>query len=925
MKVKVTLSVSNGVLTLSGIAGLSFSVGDGSADASMTFTGSIANINTALDGLSYLPGANYNGSDTLSITTNDQGNTGSGGAKSDTDTVAITVNAVNDAPVATITPTTYAATEQTSLSLAGTGIAISDVDAGSASMTATLSVTSGTLSVAAGTTGAGVSGSGTNTLTLTGTITQINNLLAGSGSATLSYVINSDTPPASDTLTLLVNDNGNTGSGGALTGSDSATINIAAVNDAPVNTVPGAQSINEDNTLTFSTGNGNLIAVTDVDAASGSLRVTLSVANGTLTLAGVSGLTFSTGDGTADASMTFTGTLANINAALDGLVYVPAANFNGSDTLTLVTNDQGNTGSGGAKSDTDTVTINIAPVNDAPVANDDAISTAPGTPLDIDVKANDQDVDNTLASLTVTVLSSSAGTSATVNPDGTIHFDPGATSGTQTITYRLTDPGSLQSNVATVTINVAANTPPDSTDSSATINEDTSYTFSAGDFAFNDPDNPGAAQTLASVRIDTLPGAGSLKLSGVAVTSGQTIAAASLGSLVFTPAANANGIGYASFTFSVQDNLGAFDTSPNTFTVNVTAVNDAPVNTVPAAQSTNEDTALVFSAGGGNALSIADVDAGGASVQVTLSVANGVLTLSGTTGLSFSVGDGSADASMTFTGSIANINSALDGLSYLPGANYNGSDTLSLTTNDQGNTGSGGAKSDTDTVAITVNAVNDAPVATITPTTYAATEQTSLSLAGTGIAISDVDAGGKVALTVNIVSSPAARSLSRAGTTGAGVSGSGTNTLTLTGTITQINNLLAGSGSATLSYVINSDTPPASDTLSVLVNDNGNTGSGGALTGLPDSATINIAARSMMRRSPRDHPDDVFSNRANFALVEGTGIAILGCGWQAAVAVTATLSRHQRYFVGLCRHDRCGCFGLGHQHADPHRHAHADQ
>ena len=71
------------------------------------------------------------------------------------------------------------------------------------SVTATLSVVSGTLTVTAGTTGAAVSGSGSNSVTLTGTLTQINNLLAGNLGATASYIISSDTPPASDTLTLL--------------------------------------------------------------------------------------------------------------------------------------------------------------------------------------------------------------------------------------------------------------------------------------------------------------------------------------------------------------------------------------------------------------------------------------------------------------------------------------------------------------------------------------------------------------------------------------------------------------------------------------------------------------------------------------------------------------------------------------------------
>ncbi|WP_162240237.1 hypothetical protein, partial [Methylobacterium sp. Leaf93] len=79
-------------------------------------------------------------------------------------------------------------------------------------------------------------------------------------------------------------------------------------------------------------------------------------------------------------------------------------------------------------------------------------------------------------------------------------------------------------------------------------------------------------------RIDTLPTGGSLMLDGVAVTTGQLITAANLTKLVFTATdddANAS----ANFTFSVQDAGGAFDATPNTFTINTTAVNDAPVGT----------------------------------------------------------------------------------------------------------------------------------------------------------------------------------------------------------------------------------------------------------------------------------------------------------------------------------------------------------
>ena len=94
--------------------------------------------------------------------------------------------------------------------------------------------------------------------------------------------------------------------------------------------------------------------------------------------------------------------------------------------------------------------------------------------------------------------------------------------------------------------------------------------------------------TLLAVKITTLPGAGTLTDNGVAV-DGRPVRHASAditaGKLVFTPAANANGTGYASFTFQVQDDGGTanggvdLDPPPNTMTVNVTAVNDAPAGT----------------------------------------------------------------------------------------------------------------------------------------------------------------------------------------------------------------------------------------------------------------------------------------------------------------------------------------------------------
>src|SRR5207249_3501992 len=155
----------------------------------------------------------------------------------------------------------------------------------------------------------------------------------------------------------------------------------------------------------------------------------------------------------------------------------------------------------------------------------------------------------------------------------------------------------------TLTINVTSvNDAPAGTNGSVTTDEDTQYVFDATDFGFTDPlDSP--ANSLLAVKVTTLPGAGTLKDNNVAVTAGQFVSVADIngGKLTFDPAANANGTGYASFTFQVQDNGGTahsgvdLDQSPNTLTINVTSVNDAPAGT-NGSVTTDEDTQYVFDA-----------------------------------------------------------------------------------------------------------------------------------------------------------------------------------------------------------------------------------------------------------------------------------------------------------------------------------------
>ena len=150
---------------------------------------------------------------------------------------------MNDAPTATAPVTADpSATEQTSVTLKGTGMSVSDVDALGGVERVTLSVVEGTLNATVGDSGVTIfSGNGTTSVVIDGTIAQLNAFL-GSGAAstsTLSYIDTSDNPAASTTLTLQINDNGNTSSppSNPLTGSVGAIINITAVNDAPVATI----------------------------------------------------------------------------------------------------------------------------------------------------------------------------------------------------------------------------------------------------------------------------------------------------------------------------------------------------------------------------------------------------------------------------------------------------------------------------------------------------------------------------------------------------------------------------------------------------------------------------------------------------------------------------------------------------------------
>lgn len=297
-------------------------------------------------------------------------------------------------------------------------------------------------------------------------------------------------------------------------------------------------------------------------------------------------------------------------------------------------------------------------------------------------------------------------------------------SGQRTITITLNDGDGASTAVVSSMIVVGINDAPTGTDLTRTINEDQAVALNISNFGFDDHGTSvlSEGQALQAVIITTLPTAGTLYFDtdgagtgalGTPVTAGQLVNSADIPRLVYVPPANANGNGLASFTFQVQDNGGTAnggvdtDPTPNTLTYNVTAVNDAPVNIVPAAQTGTAGGALVFSSANANALVITDVDAGAGTVRVKVATDHGTLTLASTAGLTVS---GNGTGLIKMTGTLANINAALNGLSLQGEPGYTGPATLVFTHNDLGRGGSGGQLIDKDRITINWQAASQEPL-----------------------------------------------------------------------------------------------------------------------------------------------------------------------------------------------------------------------
>jgi hypothetical protein len=136
------------------------------------------------------------------------------------------------------------------------------------------------------------------------------------------------------------------------------------------------------------------------------------------------------------------GTLSGSGASR---TYTPAANFTGTDSFTFVADD----GQGGT--DTGTVSISVTPVNDPPVANDDARTIDENEEVTIAVLANDSDVDGD--PLTAALVSPAANGTATCSATQCVYRPVSNFVGTDTFRYRACDPSGA-CDEATVTIEV---------------------------------------------------------------------------------------------------------------------------------------------------------------------------------------------------------------------------------------------------------------------------------------------------------------------------------------------------------------------------------------------------------------------------------------------------------------------------------------
>ena len=357
-------------------------------------------------------------------------------------------------------------------------------------------------------------------------------------------------------------------------------------------------------------------------------------------------------------------------------VYEPDPDYWGPDGFTYRASDGQN------RSAPARVELTVLPVNDdAPVARDDEAAADEDTPVVIPVVANDTDGDGD--GLVPVIETGPASGGVTVNADGTVTYRPAPNfSGTGTFTYRASD-GAASSEVATVTVRVAAvNDAPTVVGDSLRGTEDSSISIDPATLLSNDLDIEGDALTF--IQFGT-------------ASHGTLVRDEGSGLYVYTPAPNF--FGDDTFTYAVADAAGA--TSTGTVTVAVEGTND-PLTVSDDTASAVEDASVTIGVLGNDS----DPDGDAPSVVSVSQPANGTVVVN-------------ADGTVTYT----------------PAPDFSGTDTFTYVASD------GTVQSSPATVTVTVAPVNDQPVAA--GDSYAVDEDSTLTAAAPGVLANDTDEEGQ--------------------------------------------------------------------------------------------------------------------------------------------------------------------------------------
>jgi hypothetical protein len=602
--------------------------------------------------LTYTPAANANGSATVTVYLQDDGGTANGGKDtSTTNTFIITVTAVNDAPSFTKGSNHTVLEDSGDQSVTNWATNISPGPANESGQALVFHVSNDN-----------------NGLFL------IQPEISSDGTLTFTPAANVN---GSAAITVYLQDNGGIANGGSDTSATNTfTITVTAVNDPPTLNDITNVTILENAGLQIMNLEG--ITVGPTNESGQTLTITATSSNPSLI---------------PDPTVNYT------NSDTAGtLTFTPITNATGTATITVIVQDNGGTANGGADSVTNTFTVAVGVVNRAPTLNSISnLTTNEDSGLQtVNLSGITPGPTNeNWQTLTITATSSdpSLVPDPTVNyqnPDstGTLTFAPVANAnGTVTITVVVQDDGGTANggvdsvtNTFTVTIN-AVNDPPGFTKGSdQTVLEDS------------------GAQTVPNWA--TGIGAGPADESGQAVAflvsnNNSNLflvqpALSSGGTLTYTLAPNANGS--ATVTVYAQDNggtaNGGADTSAaQTFSINVTAVNDPPTLNAISNLTTNEDAGLLT------------VDLSGISAGPTNESAQ-ALTITATSSNPALIPDPTVNyTSPDGTGT----------LTLEPVANASGTVTITVVVQDNGGTADGGVNAVTNTFAVTLNAVNDPP------------------------------------------------------------------------------------------------------------------------------------------------------------------------------------------------------------------------